>query len=58
MQNVHEVNDGDTLKQYIGFFCVLWFTWYQVGLYDVRFSMDSVVERIAKAIQFLVMIGT
>ncbi|KAK4624526.1 hypothetical protein CLAFUW4_06423 [Fulvia fulva] len=55
--NVHEVNDGETLKQYIGFFCVLWFTWYQVSLYDVRFSTDSVFERSAKAIQFLVMIG-
>ncbi|KAI5369909.1 Putative Low temperature requirement A [Septoria linicola] len=55
--NVHEVRDGDTLKQYVGFFCILWFTWYQVGLYDVRFSADSIFERAAKAIQFLVMIG-
>ncbi|KXT17759.1 hypothetical protein AC579_3643 [Pseudocercospora musae] len=55
--NVHEVNDSDTLKQYIGFFCVLWFTWYQVGLYDVRFSTDSVFERMAKYCQFLVMIA-
>jgi low temperature requirement protein LtrA len=55
--NVHEVNDHETLSQYIGFFSILWFTWYQVGLYDVRFSMDSVFERIAKACQFGVMIG-
>ncbi|KAL9536305.1 hypothetical protein SMMN14_01512 [Sphaerulina musiva] len=54
---VHEVRDGDTLKQYVGFFCILWFTWYQVGLYDVRFSADSFFERAAKAVQFLVMIG-
>ncbi|KAK4547471.1 hypothetical protein LTR36_001127 [Oleoguttula mirabilis] len=54
---VHEVNDRQTLAQYIGFFCILWLTWYQVGLYDVRFSMDSVFERIAKASQFGVMIG-
>jgi len=54
---VHEVNDKSTLAQYVGFFCVLWFTWYQVGLYDVRFSMDSLFERIAKALQFGVMIG-
>ncbi|KAF2214923.1 hypothetical protein CERZMDRAFT_19998, partial [Cercospora zeae-maydis SCOH1-5] len=38
-------------------FCSLWFTWYQVGLYDVRFASDSLFERIAKAVQFLVMIG-
>lgn len=30
---------------------------YQVGLYDVRFSVDSIFERVAKAVQFLVMIG-
>ncbi len=30
---------------------------YQVGLYDVRFSAESLLERAAKAIQFLVMIG-
>ncbi|KAF2167609.1 hypothetical protein M409DRAFT_54194 [Zasmidium cellare ATCC 36951] len=53
----HEVNDGESLKQYVGFFCIIWFTWYQVSLYDVRFFMDSVFERVCKAMQFLVMIG-
>ncbi|KAF7186184.1 hypothetical protein HII31_12521 [Pseudocercospora fuligena] len=55
--NIHEVTDSATLKQYVGFFCILWLTWYQVGLYDVRFSVDSIFERVAKAVQFLVMIG-
>ncbi|KXT13313.1 hypothetical protein AC579_7227 [Pseudocercospora musae] len=55
--NVHEVTDSATLKQYLGFFCILWLTWYQVGLYDVRFSVESIFERVAKAVQFLVMIG-
>lgn len=45
------------LSSYVGFFCVLWFTWYQVSLYDVRFSMDSVFDRICKALQFGVMVG-
>lgn len=45
------------MSQYVGFFCILWFTWYQVSLYDVRFSTDSVFERIAKLLQFGVMIG-
>ncbi|KAK4500927.1 hypothetical protein PRZ48_009119 [Zasmidium cellare] len=49
----HEVNDGESLKQYVGFFCIIWFTWYQVSLYDVRFGMDSVFERVCKAVQFL-----
>lgn len=54
---VKEVNDGRSLSQYIGFFCILWFTWYQVSLYDVRFSKDSILDRIAKIAQFGVMIG-
>lgn len=49
----HEVNDGESLKQYVGFFCIIWFTWYQVSLYDVRFFMDSVFERVCMAVQFL-----
>lgn len=53
---VHEVNDENSLRGYVGFFCILWFTWYQVSLYEVRFGMDSVVERVGKAVQFLVMI--
>ncbi|TKX19958.1 hypothetical protein C1H76_7842 [Elsinoe australis] len=55
--SVKEVNDTTTLQQYIGFFTILWFTWYQVSLYDVRFSKDSIFDRIAKAVQFGVMIG-
>ncbi|KAM3416618.1 Uncharacterized protein BST61_g8209 [Cercospora zeina] len=53
---VHEINDGDSFRQYIGFFCLLWFTWYQVSLYDVRFAMDSAFERVCKAVQLLVLI--
>jgi predicted tellurium resistance membrane protein TerC len=45
------------LTAYIGFFALLWLTWYQVSLYDVRFSADSVFERVAKAIHFGVMVG-
>ncbi|OCL03444.1 hypothetical protein AOQ84DRAFT_302786, partial [Glonium stellatum] len=52
-----EINDHKSLSAYIGFFCVLWFTWYQVSLYDVRFSTDSVFERICKALHFGTMVG-
>ncbi|KAF2274201.1 uncharacterized protein EI97DRAFT_422655 [Westerdykella ornata] len=52
-----EINDRTSLTAYIGFFSLLWLTWYQVSLYDVRFSTDSVFERIAKAIHFGVMVG-
>ncbi|KAH6620567.1 hypothetical protein C7974DRAFT_465143 [Boeremia exigua] len=52
-----EINDRHSLTAYIGFFSLLWLTWYQVSLYDVRFSADSVFERTAKAIHFGVMVG-
>lgn len=45
------------LGSYIGFFCILWFTWAQVTLYDVRFATDSFFERIAHACHFGVMVG-
>ncbi|PSN70736.1 hypothetical protein BS50DRAFT_267022 [Corynespora cassiicola Philippines] len=52
-----EINDRHSLTAYIGFFSLLWLTWYQVSLYDVRFSADSVFERTAKALHFGVMVG-
>ena len=52
-----EINDRHSLTAYIGFFSLLWLTWYQVSLYDVRFSADSVFERSAKAFHFGVMVG-
>jgi low temperature requirement protein LtrA len=52
-----EINDRNSLTAYIGFFSLLWFTWYQVSLYDVRFSTDSIFERCAKAIHFGTMVG-
>ena len=53
----HEINDQQALSAYIGFFCVLWFTWCQVSLFDVRFVADSVLERAAKAVHLGVMVG-
>ncbi|KAF5877186.1 uncharacterized protein Bfra_001549ia [Botrytis fragariae] len=55
--DVHDVNEIDALKSYAGFFCILWFLWLQVSLFDVRFVTDSILERIGKACQFGVMIG-
>ncbi|KAI9689684.1 MAG: hypothetical protein M1820_010084 [Bogoriella megaspora] len=53
----HEINDHKQLTSYIGFFCILWFTWYQVSLHDLRFSVDSLFERVCKALQFGFMVG-
>ncbi|KAF2203015.1 hypothetical protein GQ43DRAFT_412506 [Delitschia confertaspora ATCC 74209] len=52
-----DINDLMSLTSYIGFFSLLWLTWYQVSLYDVRFSADSIFERCAKCIHFGTMVG-
>jgi hypothetical protein len=44
-------------SNYIGFFTILWFTWLETSLFDVRFSSDSVFNRVCKAISFGVMTG-
>jgi len=45
------------LGSYVLFFIILWFTWLQTTLYDIRFSVDSVYERTVKLVHFGVMIG-
>ncbi|KAK6503134.1 hypothetical protein TWF481_008169 [Arthrobotrys musiformis] len=53
----HQINDSATLQSYIGYFAVLWFTWLQAALFDLRFGGDSLIQRIAKALQIGVMVG-
>ncbi|KAL8830519.1 MAG: hypothetical protein Q9170_005694, partial [Blastenia crenularia] len=53
---VHPIDDRQTILSYIGFFAILWFSWLQVVLFDVRFGVDSLFERVAKLIHFGVMI--
>ncbi|KAL8699625.1 MAG: hypothetical protein Q9201_005901 [Fulgogasparrea decipioides] len=53
---VHAIDDKKTISSYIGFFAILWFTWLQVVLYDIRFGVDSLFERVAKLIHFSVMV--
>ncbi len=36
---------------------ILWFDWFLVGLYDVRYLADSVFERVARVIHMGVMVG-
>ncbi|PYH81717.1 hypothetical protein BO82DRAFT_383535 [Aspergillus uvarum CBS 121591] len=52
----HEINNVDALGAYVGFLGVVWFTWLQVTLFDIRFARDSIFERICKAIQLAVMV--
>ncbi|KAF2025662.1 hypothetical protein EK21DRAFT_75889 [Setomelanomma holmii] len=45
------------LVNYLKLFTMIWFTWLSVTLFDVRFSIDCVWNRIHKAIQFGVFTG-
>ncbi|KAJ5232490.1 hypothetical protein N7468_005446 [Penicillium chermesinum] len=45
------------LGSYIGFLGIIWFTWLQVTLYDIRFAQDCVFERFCKAFQLAAMVG-
>ena len=36
---------------------MIWFTWFQSTLFDVRFSNDSAYERLCKVLQFGIMTG-
>ncbi|KAJ5731438.1 uncharacterized protein N7483_005946 [Penicillium malachiteum] len=48
---------ASALGAYVGFLGVIWFTWLQVTLFDIRFARDSVMERVFKAFQLGAMIG-
>jgi len=41
----------------VGFFLIIWSTWFQITLHDVRFAQDSVYERTCKVIQFMVFVA-
>lgn len=36
---------------------IIWSTWFQITLHDVRFAQDSMYERICKILQFLVFVA-
>ncbi|KAF2736703.1 hypothetical protein EJ04DRAFT_596014 [Polyplosphaeria fusca] len=49
--------DEIALINYLKLFTLLWFTWLSVTLFDVRFSVDCLWNRLCKAVQFGVMTG-
>jgi low temperature requirement protein LtrA len=53
----HTISDADYLLAYIGFFGILWATWFQITLHDVRFARDSIYERVCKTAQFIAFVG-
>lgn len=49
--------DLQSLSNYIGFFSILWSTWFHFSMFDVRFYVDSVFTRICKFVSFGVMVA-
>lgn len=48
--SLHPVEDRTSLQNFIGFFTILWFTYLQTMIRDIRFAQDSVFDRVFKAI--------
>ena len=55
--SIHEIQTTSTLTSYVGFFCILWFTWCLTSLHDVRFISDSLLARVAKGVHLGIMVG-
>ncbi|ORY65271.1 uncharacterized protein BCR38DRAFT_294854, partial [Pseudomassariella vexata] len=55
--SVHEVTQNTKLYSYMGYLTILWFTWFLVGLFDVRYVTDSIFERLARTVHLGVMVG-
>jgi hypothetical protein len=53
----HSIVDRGSLVAYVGFFLIIWSTWFQITLHDVRFAQDSIYERICKVCQFVVFVA-
>ncbi|EFR02035.1 hypothetical protein MGYG_05037 [Nannizzia gypsea CBS 118893] len=53
----NDINSLEALWSYVCFLGIIWFTWLQVTLFDIRFARDSVFERICKAVQLATMVG-
>jgi len=53
----HEINSNEALSSYAVYFGVIWASWLQISLYDVRFGFDSLFERFTKATHFVAFIG-
>ncbi|KAM7187350.1 hypothetical protein V8F20_011014 [Naviculisporaceae sp. PSN 640] len=54
---VQDVTNAQQLATFVCYFCLLWFTWLGLGLFDVRFVTDSIFERCARAVHFGAMVG-
>ncbi|KAM4057317.1 Low temperature requirement A [Hirsutella rhossiliensis] len=55
--DTQKVTNHARFKAYVGYFCLLWLTWFLVTLFDVRYVTDSIFSRLTRAIQLGVLVG-
>ncbi|UNI13482.1 hypothetical protein JDV02_000225 [Purpureocillium takamizusanense] len=55
--DTQQVTNHAKFKAFVGYFCLLWLTWFLVTLFDVRFVTDSIFSRVTRAIQLGVLVG-
>jgi low temperature requirement protein LtrA len=53
----HYIVDHSSLFAYIGFFAIIWVTWFHTVLYDVRFENDSIYSRACKTVIMITFVG-
>jgi low temperature requirement protein LtrA len=53
----HYIIDHSSLFAYIGFFSIIWATWFHTVLHDVRFENDSIYSRACKVVIMVVFVG-
>lgn len=53
----HAIVDHSSLFAYIGFFAIIWATWFHTVLYDVRFENDSIYSRACKTVIMIAFVG-
>ncbi|KAK4154788.1 bacterial low temperature requirement A protein-domain-containing protein [Chaetomidium leptoderma] len=53
----HYIVDHSSLFAYIGFFTIIWVTWFHTVLYDVRFENDSIFSRACKTVMMIAFVG-
>ncbi|KAM4060367.1 hypothetical protein HRG_002063 [Hirsutella rhossiliensis] len=55
--DTQNISDKTQFEAFVGYFCILWLTWFAVTLFDVRFVTDSIFSRVTRAIQLGVLVG-
>ncbi|CAH0057568.1 unnamed protein product [Clonostachys solani] len=54
---VHPITEKETLVSFVGYFLLLWNTWFITTVHDARFIQDGILPRLARACHLAVMIG-